>query len=308
MARLRSYAQLLRIPNVFTALADIGMAALATGSWSVSGSVQLWGAYGLLFLASASLYCGGMVWNDIFDLEQDREERPFRPLPSGAVERRAALRLGVFLLTAGIGLSALAVGLAGEFRWQPLLVALILAATILLYDGWLKRTWAGPVAMGACRFLNVLLGLSLVLDGLTTWGCDLALAVGVYIAGVTWFARTEARISNQQVLLAAALVMGVGLLLAVPVQLLAAGREPPPTSSPLFLYLLVIFGFVIGIPVGQAIRRPLPSRVQAAVKTAVLGLVGFDAILATALAGVVGLVLLVLLPPALYLGRWVYST
>ena len=39
----------------------------------------------LLLLASACLYCGGMVWNDYFDREQDRRERGDRPIPSGKV-------------------------------------------------------------------------------------------------------------------------------------------------------------------------------------------------------------------------------
>ena len=80
------------------------------------------------------------------------------------------------------------------------------------------------------------------------------------------------------------------------------------TTSPLFPYLLVAFGFYVGAPVARAIARPAPSRVQAAIKRAVLGLVVFDAVLATALTGEIGLVLLVLLPPAMLLGRWLYST
>ena len=52
----------------------------------------------------------------------------------------------------------------------------------------------------------------------------------------------------------------------------------------------------------------LATRVQAAVKRAIMGLIVLDAVLATALAGTVGLVILLLLVPALYLGRWIYST
>jgi 4-hydroxybenzoate polyprenyltransferase len=157
--------------------------------------------------------------------------------------------------------------------------------------------------------LNVLMGLSLAPEGIASWGLVLAAAVGVYIAGVTWFARTEAQTSNQEVLKAAALVMGAGLLLALPVPVLAEDRRPGPVATWwLFPYLLVLFGVIVGNPVLRAIKRPSPGRVQAAVKTAVLGLVAFDAILATSLAGPVGLVLLVLLPPALYLGQWLYST
>jgi 4-hydroxybenzoate polyprenyltransferase len=262
----------------------------------------------LLLLASACLYSGGMVWNDLFDVEQDRQERPFRPLPSGRVRPREALRLGAGLLAAGVLLAGLAGWLESPGRWTPFVLALLLSAAILLYDGWLKRTWAGPLGMGACRFLNVLLGLAVVPGSIGSWGLVLALAVGVYIVGVTWFARTEARASNQDQLLLAAGVMLAGLLLALPLPVLAANRAAPATTSPLFPYLLVAYGFAVGIPVSRAIQQPSPSRVQAAVKVAVLGLVAFDAVLATALAGLAGLVLLVLLPPALYLGRWVYST
>src|SRR5437868_8098899 len=79
----RAYAQLVRLPNVFTALADIGLGALATHALPGAWPTVVW-----LLLSSACLYCGGMVWNDFFDVEQDRRERPFRPLPSGRVARR----------------------------------------------------------------------------------------------------------------------------------------------------------------------------------------------------------------------------
>src|ERR1700731_1070496 len=102
MTRLRAYAQLVRLPNVFTALADIGLAGLASGALTPNAPPRVWLAFGFLLLASACLYCGGMVWNDIFDMEQDRLERPFRPLPSGKVQRATAIQLGGTLLAAGL--------------------------------------------------------------------------------------------------------------------------------------------------------------------------------------------------------------
>src|SRR4051812_2066946 len=158
----RAYAQLVRLPNVFTAMADITLAALATAALP-----ERWPAFLLLLLASSCLYCGGMVWNDYFDIEQDRRERPFRPLPSNRVTLRAAAGLGTALLLVGVGCAALAGALSEPYRVAPLLIAAGLALAILAYDGWLKRTVAGPVAMGTCRFLNVLLGLSVVPGGLT---------------------------------------------------------------------------------------------------------------------------------------------
>jgi 4-hydroxybenzoate polyprenyltransferase len=308
MTNLRAYAQLVRLPNVFTAVADIGMAGLASGALLNEPSAGAWWALGCLLAASACLYCAGMVWNDVFDVEQDRQERPHRPLPAGRVRRKDAIRFGAVLLAAGLSLAALAGWDDYRLRTTPLVLAGLLAAAILLYDGWLKGTWLGPMAMGACRFLNVLLGLSVVPGPFRAWGLGLALCVGVYIAGVTWFARTEARTSNRDALIAAAMVMLAGLLQAFALPVLAAGRPEPVTTSPLFPYLLVAYGFAVGLPLVRAINHPSPVRVQAAVKTAVLGLIAFDAILATALAGNVGLILLILLLPAVYLGRWLYST
>jgi 4-hydroxybenzoate polyprenyltransferase len=302
MNRLRSFAQLVRLPNVFTALADIALGAVVTGALP-----SRWLPFALLALASACLYCAGMVWNDFFDIEQDRRERPFRPLPSGRISVREAGLLGSILLASGLVLSLFA-GLTLASPTRPLFLAALLVGAILAYDGWLKRTWAGPLGMGACRFLNVLLGLSLAPQPDLTRAVYLALIVGVYIVGVTWFARTEARASSQAALSGAALVMLAGLLLALPLPVLLADSPWQHDTSPLFLYLLVGFGFYLGLPLWRAIRKPTPPLVQSAVKRAVLGLVALDSILATAAVGVVGLVLLVLLLPALYLGRRLYST
>jgi len=300
MTSIRPYLQLVRLPNLPTALADICLGALATQS--LPGR---WFPFALLLLASACLYSGGMVWNDFFDLEQDRRERTFRPLPSGRVTPRQAALCGTALLAGGV-LFALAAGAALRAPAWPALLAAGLVAAILLYDGWLKRTWAGPLGMGLCRSLNVLLGVSVA--GTLAWpqGSHLALVVGLYIVGVTWFARTEARTSSQGALTGAAAVMLAALALALAVP---AGVRPGQ-SSPLFPYLLVGLGFAVGLPVARAIAGPTPGRVQAAVKRALVGLVLLDAVLATALAGSVGLVILALLAPSVYLNRksWLYAT
>jgi 4-hydroxybenzoate polyprenyltransferase len=298
--RLVALARLARLPNVFTAPADIGLGLFAAG-----GQVPAEAAV-LLLLASAALYCGGMVWNDIFDVEQDRAERPFRPLPSGQVTAAAALRLGITLLALGWLCAALAGWRPDGFNPVPAVAAGLLVGAILLYDRWLKRTPYGPLGMGACRFLNVLLGTAAASESAVPWALRLHLAVvvGLYIVGVTWFARTEARQSDPAQLRRAAGVMAAALALA----LLLPLHVPEGTASPLFPYLLVAFGFLIGLAAQRAWSKPEPARVQAAVKRAVLGLIALDAILATAVAGTAGLALLLLLPPALVLGQWLYST
>ena len=60
-SRWLPYAQLVRIPNVFTAVADIALAALVTGS--LPGQFL---PFVLLALASGCLYCAGEVEGNAF--------------------------------------------------------------------------------------------------------------------------------------------------------------------------------------------------------------------------------------------------
>ena len=301
------YARLLRLPNVFTAFADIGVGVCATiglASPAIDGSFLLRTA--LLFLASGSLYLAGMVWNDYFDLEEDRRDRPFRPIPSGKISLQRAWVIGFALLLVGFASASLSGITEQGWHFSGAILSGLLVVAVLLYDARVKRTAAGPIGMALCRFLNVLLGLTLADFHSIPWITRLHLAtvVGVYIIGVTWFARTEEKRSNPEILRAAAFVLLGALLLtlAVPV------RVPSGTTSPLFPYLLVAFGFIVGIPVLRAIRQPTPDNVQAGVKRCILGLVGLDALLASVFVGTPGLLLLLLLPPALWLGKWVSST
>jgi 4-hydroxybenzoate polyprenyltransferase len=297
--RSLALARLVRLPNVFTAMADIFLGGMVTGAVT-----ERTFSFALLLISSSCFYMAGMVWNDFFDLEQDRKERPFRPLPSGQIQTYTAAVIGILLIALGLTCAMQ----ADPDRWRALTISVFLVPVIILYDAWLKHSWLGPVAMGTCRFLNVLLGLSIAPVEVGGWGIFLALSIGVYIAGVTWFARTEAGLSRQNSLLAAAVVMAAGLLLGLAVPALAEDAEIARSTWPLFPYLLVAFGFFIGIPVARAIEKPTPARVQPAVKRCVLGLILFDAILATSLIGATGILLAILLIPAIYLGRFVYST
>jgi 4-hydroxybenzoate polyprenyltransferase len=293
---LRAFAQLLRIPNVFTALADICLGWLASGGLNKDD----WSPFFFLLGASACLYSAGMVLNDYFDVEVDRKERPFRPIPSGRLSRRTAGWLGVALLCAGLGLARAADGSLG------MLIAALLVVCIVFYDSWLKRTPLGPIGMGMCRFLNVLLGQSAGSRLSELESIHLAAVVGVYIVGVTWFARREAEISRRPHLLAATGVMFGAAILAL--LLPVWWTLPVRTEAWFFPLLLVAWCIVIGLPITNAIRKPEPANVQAAIKRCLMGLVGLDAVLAFAFVGWPGLAILLLLLPALWLGRWVYST
>ena len=304
----RSYAQLVRLPNLPSALADIGLAGLATGLVVARLPVFL-----LLMAGSACLYLAGMVWNDYFDLDQDRRERPTRPLPSGAITRYSAALLGGGLVVVGLTLALAAGYVLQRFDetasvMLPITLAGFLTLTIFLYDAWLKHTPIGPIAMGSCRALNILLGFSLAGSLRPDWplGPHLAAAVGVYIVGVTWLARTEARATSKTSLVGAALVLLAAFVLALAVP----AYRPADTASVVFPYLLAALGFFIGFPLVRAVVHPTPASVQGAVRRCLMGLIVFDTALATGAAGSVGLVLLVLMVPSVYLNtrRWLYAT
>src|SRR5437868_13214814 len=91
------WLRLMRLPNVFTAVADVAMGYLFVQR-EVSDGLVL----GCLIAASAALYTAGMVFNDMFDREIDAKERPFRPIPSGQISLSSASKLGATLLAAGI--------------------------------------------------------------------------------------------------------------------------------------------------------------------------------------------------------------
>jgi 4-hydroxybenzoate polyprenyltransferase len=305
--RLLAVAQLLRLPNVFTAFADIALGACVAGTVLPAFGGAHVGAFLLVALASGCLYLAGMVWNDYCDYAEDLKARAFRPLPSGRVTKRTAVVFGVALFAAGLALAGVA-GTVTQAAWnhEPLVFAGAITLAVLVYDGGAKRTPLGPVSMAACRFLNVLLGLSLIPDAVFAWEQRIHLAgvVGIYIVGVTWFARTEESNSRKRDLTLAATVMLLALVLALVLRAnLATGM-----GTVAFPYLLVAFGFLVGVPVSRAISEPSPRRVQSAVKRCVLGLVFLDAVLASMFVGLPGLLLLLLLPPALWLGKWVYST
>ena len=175
--------RLVRPPNVFTAIADglAGLLVLRGLGLTVPDRACL------TLVASACLYLAGIVLNDVFDRHIDARERPTRPIPSGEVSVAFAALLGVGLLAGG-WLAAAAIGRG------PAIVAAVLAATILAYDVALKHTRLGPLAMGACRGLDVALAISTGLGVERCWPA-VALAgpvvLALYVTGLTYIARDE---------------------------------------------------------------------------------------------------------------------
>jgi 4-hydroxybenzoate polyprenyltransferase len=308
MSRLRDYLQLCRFPAVFTAMADIFLGFLL-----VHVDLQPTAEFGALLAASSCLYLAGMVFNDVFDRSVDAVERPNRPIPSGRIPFKSALSFGTTLLVAGLAAAAFA-------GTRSLFVAVLLAGCIFAYDGLLKKTPVGPLAMGGCRFLNVILGASSAgLRWTAPWGLPhvfMAAALGIYVAGVTWFAKKEAGHSSRAGLIAATVVINVGLGLLL---LLSYGvwsrflswNGAPDARTPSLLFLAFV-ALMLNRRALAAVSDPSPRLVQGAVKVMLLSIISLDAGLIYAKLGSDGVAFVaatfLLLVPSLAIGRWLYVT
>ena len=134
-----------------------------------------------------------------------------------------------------------------------------------------------------------------------------AAGIGIYIVGVTWFARSEAGTSRRWMLLTAMLVMSGGAVALGASALLVTVRLR--VDPQLYWLLLALLMFSVLRRCGTAAFDPVPEKVQAAVKHSILSLIWLDAATTLAVAGpVYGIAVAALLIPALVLGRWVYST
>jgi hypothetical protein len=130
------------------------------------------------------LYVGGMYLNDAFDATFDRQHRPERPIPSGAISTRAVWQWGIFWLCAGLAC-------VWHLGKTPAMLALLLSATIFVYDAVHKIFAVSPVLMAGCRFLLVLLAASIGSDGVTGLAVWSALAVAAYVIGLSFIAQRE---------------------------------------------------------------------------------------------------------------------
>lgn len=286
----RAYAQLTRPANVVTAVSDVvagaSIAMLYLGgnvAWPV-GSI-LW-----LCLATIGLYAGGVVFNDVFDAKLDAEERPERPIPSGRVSLHNAFRFGIVLFAIG----TLA---AGVVSTVSVLVAIAIVISCLVYDKWAKHhVVLGPIVMGLCRGLNLLLGVSVFAQVLPeVWA--LALIPVIYVAAITVISRGEVHGGKKLPLLFAALLYLVVIISIVIFGVMKGGGW-------LGVVILLLFAVTIFKPLLRAIRTEDAADIRGSVKSAVLALIFMNAIWVAA-TGFWQLVLFVLLlfPFSIWLAR-----
>ena len=286
-----AFLRLMRPANIVTSIADVLAGISITGFFTrqAMDPAKLLSVF-LLCLATSGLYGGGVVFNDIFDAELDAVERPERPIPSGAVSLQNAAMLGSILFLVGITSAFLVNVLAG-------LIAVTIVLAALIYDKWGKhQSFIGPLNMGICRGLNLLLGMSILASSMWNYWFLTFIPV-IYIASITMISRGEVHGGNRGLLYAASFLY---LVVTGCIFYFAWIKQ---TISVTVLFLL-IFGWMIFRPLVAAMSHPSGINIGKSVKAGVIALIVMDASLAAAFGSVYpALVILFLLPFSIWLSR-----
>ncbi|MDN3654024.1 UbiA-like protein EboC [Ferruginibacter paludis] len=291
MNKTIAYLKLMRPANIVTSIADVLAGVAISGFFMQQGLLADWILpLILLCISTIGLYGGGVVFNDVFDAELDKIERPERPIPMGIITIKEATLLGIILLLMGI-ITAFFVNLVSGF------LATIIAVSAIVYNKWGKhRSFLGPLNMGLCRGLNLLLGVSILVTQLNLYWY-VAIVPIIYIASITMISRGEVHGGKSQSLYFAGLLY---ILVILSILFISFYNKSE------FLTLLFLFPFaaMIFIPLVKAIRQPVGKNIGKAVKAGVIALIFLNASWASAF-GSTGLAFLILLlmPLSLYLAK-----
>ena len=289
MRILTGFLRLMRPANIVTAISDILAGIIIAGYPAYAGSpgYSLLPVF-LLVLSTIGLYGGGVVFNDVFDAEIDKIERPERPIPSGLISKKSATVLALLLLLIAI-VAASFIHKEGLYS-LPGLFAVIIAIAAVVYDKWGKHhAFLGPVNMGLCRGFNLLLGMSIVPAAVMQYWW-LGFFPVIYIAAITMISRDEVHGGKKKTLYAAAIFY---LIVLTAIIWFAYIKDQ------LFyaVWFILLFGLMIGLPLRKAIGDPVAINIRQSVKAGVLAVILMNAAWAAAF-GAIGwaLVILLLLP------------
>ncbi|MEO8961236.1 MAG: UbiA-like protein EboC [Ginsengibacter sp.] len=291
MKKVTGFLRLVRPANIVTSVSDVLAGVAISGFLALSDSIiTSLSPVLLLCISTIGLYGGGVVFNDVFDAALDKIERPERPIPSGLIPIKQATVLGIFLLLVGI-ITAFIVGTI-----QGLLAVSIVVAS-LIYNKWSKHhPVAGPLNMGLCRGLNLLLGISVVTVALNQWWF-IAFVPIIYIAAITMISRGEVHGGNKNALYFAAVLYSI-VIMAI---LLLSYKNAQFWWTIIFL---LPFAIMIFSALTKAIRLPLPKNIGKAVKAGVIALILMNAAWAAAFGAIVlAFLIVLLLPLSLWLSK-----
>lgn len=170
---LRAGLEIIRPVNC----AMIGFAVIVGEFVSKPPQIQPWQS-ALGFLTGFFVCAYSMIINDIYDTEVDRVNQPGRPIPSGRVSLRAANRLSILMLLAGIASSALSL--------NPIAVAV---AATYAFLSWLYSYRAKKAGMGGNLIVASSLAIPFIYGGVISGGSIfssllLLMALTAFFSGV----------------------------------------------------------------------------------------------------------------------------
>ena len=212
----------------------------------------------------------------------------------------AAAIFGSTLLIIGVGCAAI-VGPGS------LLIAGLIVVAVLLYDGYLKSTMAAPLGMGTCRFLNLMLGASAGTTITSVWQTTpmtVAAALGIYIIGVTVFAKNEAGKSNSGGLLTGVGIMLGGIGLGA---WLVTGHGAENAIPGCQMALLILGLNILMRSLSRGRTKPDPASIQRTVGLMLLCIIFLDALMVFGLTGNAqnAVLVIILIAPASLVRRFI---
>lgn len=278
----------MRPANIVTSVADV-LAGIAISGYFL-GAGQGFLPVFLLCLSTIGLYGGGIVFNDVFDAELDKIERPERAIPSGAVSIKEAATLGTILLVTGL-LAAFAFSI-----WSGIIASLIMVFALVYNKYGKHHHFLGPLNMGLCRGLNLLLGISIISLSVQSL-FFLGLVPLVYIFSITMISQGEVHGSNRNKLYTGAILY---LLVIMSILVFAYLWQNLLYAT----FFLLAFAWAIFKPLFVAIKEPIGRNIGKAVKAGVISLILMDAAWASAYGQIYfALLIAALLPLSLWLAK-----
>jgi 4-hydroxybenzoate polyprenyltransferase len=304
---LDSYIILVRLPNVFSAASNIlpGYFTIVTAISSSFLSINILYLAGLM-TSSSLLYLAGIVFNDYFDFELDKKERPTRPLPSGKITKGKALTIAISSIIAANVLTLL-------INWTSFIVAVILTIIIITYDYRLKHnTIAGPITMGLARFFNIILGATPALPTLMLSAASskmllfIATLLFLYVIAISILSKKEVSGKTTNAIIISSLsIVFLDITSIAIAGLIGIFRSAVFANLALFSIVMII----TFRPILRGLDSFAPIQIRNIIKNMIISIIILDSVFVSGIVGLpYGFATLLLVIPSVLLARKLYLT
>lgn len=188
---IRTHLSLARVSNLPTTWSNVLCAFLLAGGF-------YWPAFVGAIVSISLFYVAGMYLNDWRDADYDRRHRPERPVPAGAISRKAVFLCAAIYFVVALAIS---IGMQAASLWWTL----ALIACITLYDLDHKNNVMSPWIMAGCRALIYPWAASFSGQVFAPELWIACAAAYIYTLGLTYTARGAGKSGRLKIILLACL-------------------------------------------------------------------------------------------------------